>query len=311
MEGADQVARELQGPSAEWGGFHVVGHGIDRHELVEFEDAMRAFFELPIEVKRTVRRTRENARGFYDEELTKNRRDWKEVFDYGADRVADDPDADHSDGINQWPRSAPEIHAPLLRHFESCERVGLALLRGLCNSLGVRTQALDPPFEKHASFIRLNCYAPCPDPAPADAPLFPDTGHFGVHHHTDAGALTVLHQDKIAGLQVEKDGKFLTIDPIEGSLFVNLGDLLQIWSNDRYRSATHRVLANAERTRYSAPLFLNPSYETICEPLLGLITEANPAKFRAVSWAHFRDQRSAGDYADYGAEIQIEDYRIA
>ena len=87
--------------------------------------------------------------------------------------------------------------------------------------------------------------------------------------------------------------------------------MLQVWSNDRYCSPLHRVIVHEDRARCSAPFFLNPSYEAICEPLSGLIAAGEAPCFGAIAWSHFRDQRSAGDFADYGAEIQIDDYRIA
>jgi isopenicillin N synthase-like dioxygenase len=93
-------------------------------------------------------------------------------------------------------------------------------------------------------------------------------------------------------------------------LSVNLADMLQVWSNDRYRSPLHRVIVHRDRERVSAPFFLYPSYETICEPLTGTLGARAKPRFRPISWARFRDQRSAGDYADYGAEIQIDDYRL-
>ena len=86
--------------------------------------------------------------------------------------------------------------------------------------------------------------------------------------------------------------------------------MLQVWSNDRYRSPIHRVIASPDHTRFSAPFFWNPAYETVCAPLPALLG-GEPARYRRVSWADFRDRRSAGDYADYGAEIQISDFRIA
>jgi isopenicillin N synthase-like dioxygenase len=159
--------------------------------------------------------------------------------------------------------------------------------------------------------VRLNRYAPCPDPAAPDAPEFPESGHLGVHHHTDAGALTILYQDTVAGLQAMHKGHWHTVEPIRGALTVNLGDMLQVWSNDRYRSPLHRVIVHRDRARCSAPFFLNPSYETVCEPLPGLLAGNVAPRFKPISWAHFRDQRSAGDYADYGAEIQIDDYRLS
>jgi isopenicillin N synthase-like dioxygenase len=98
---------------------------------------------------------------------------------------------------------------------------------------------------------------------------------------------------------------------VPGALTINLGDMLQVWSNDRYRSPIHRVLASADHTRYSAPFFWNPSYAAVCAPLPELLHGDERAHYRPVSWAEFRDRRSAGDYADYGAEIQISDFRIA
>jgi isopenicillin N synthase-like dioxygenase len=221
------------------------------------------------------------------------------------------PDTGHSDGVNQWPpAAAPDFRGVMLAHYAASDRVARALLRALCQSLDLAPDTLDAAFRPGSSFLRLNRYSPCKEPAPADAPLFPERGHLGVHHHTDAGALTVLFQDDVPGLQAEHDGHFVVIEPVPGALTINLGDMLQVWSNDRYRSPLHRVLANAERTRHSAPFFLNPSYETICAPVPELLGPGEPAHFSPISWSHFRDQRSAGDYADYGSEIQIDDFRL-
>lgn len=302
----DRVARDLEEPCRSWGAFHIVGHGIDAGRLARFEEAMRQFFELPTERKRALRRTRDNARGYYDEELTKNRPDWKEVFDYGAERDA----VHHSDGVNQWPDGQPDMRATLLAHYLDCERVGLSLLRAICVSLGLSPGDLDAAFVDHSSFVRLNRYIAVADPAPPDAPLFPERGQLGVHHHTDAGAITLLFQDDVAGLQVQKDERFVVIEPVPGALTINLGDMLQVWSNDRYLAPVHRVLANATRTRHSAPFFLNPTYDAVCAPLPGLLGPDEPPQFRPISWSMFRDERSAGDYADYGQEIQIEHFRI-
>ena len=60
----------------------------------------------------------------------------------------------------------------------------------------------------HTSFLRLNCYPPCADPAPADAASIPEHGHLGISRHTDSGALTVLLQDMQPGLQVLHDDRW-------------------------------------------------------------------------------------------------------
>jgi isopenicillin N synthase-like dioxygenase len=306
----ERVAAAIAGPCAEWGVFHVVGHGIPPAGLARFADALRRLFDLPAEVKQTLRRTRDNAWGWYDAELTKNRRDWKEVFDYGVERAAGTPVPVHSDGVNRWPAAFPELRDALLAHYQRCEVIARALLRALCAGLDLAPGTLDRAFTDHTSFQRLNRYLPCPDPAPADASLLPDHGTLAVHHHTDAGALTVLWQDEHAGLQVQRGEQLVLVEPVPDALTVNLGDMLQVWSNDRYRSPIHRVLASPHHTRFSAPFFWNPSYAAVCEPLPALL-RSEPAHYRPVSWAEFRDRRSAGDYADYGAEIQISDFKIA
>ena len=305
-----RVAAAITPPCAEWGVFHVVGHGIPPAELTRFADAMRRLFELPAATKQALRRTRANAWGWYDAELTKNRPDWKEVFDYGPERAAGGPAASHSDGTNQWPAAMPDLRDALLAHFHRCETISRGLLRALCAGLGLAPDLLDAAFTNHTSFQRLNRYLPCPDPASADASLLPERGQLAVHHHTDAGALTVLWQDEYAGLQVQRGEDLVLVEPVPGALTVNLGDMLQVWSNDRYRSPIHRVLASAEHTRFSAPFFWNPSYATECAPLPALLRGGEPARYRPIEWGRFRDRRSAGDYADYGAEIQISDFRI-
>jgi len=305
----ERVARALREPAADWGAFHVVGHGIAQTQLARFDSAMRAFFALPREAKRRTRRTRDNARGFYDEELTKNRPDWKEVFDYGAECEPAAQASQHSDGVNQWPEALPGFREALLAHYGACERVGLALLRALCVSLGLPPDILREAFAEHSSFVRLNCYRPSPNPAPPDAPLFPEDAQLGVHHHTDAGGLTLVYQDDVGGLQLWYDDAFRLIEPVDDALLVHMADMLQVWSNDRFCSPLHRALTHGDRTRYSAPFFLNPGYTATCEPLRSLLRAGERAHYRPVSWRHFRDQRSAGDYADYGEEIQIAHFR--
>lgn len=76
----DDVAKAC----ASWGFFQVVNHGLDSGLRARFEEQMRQFFLLPTEVKRAIKRDGSNARGWYDDELTKQRRDWKQGLDIGV-----------------------------------------------------------------------------------------------------------------------------------------------------------------------------------------------------------------------------------
>ena len=306
----DRVARDIEAPSRALGMFHIVGHDLTEADLARFEATMHALFALPGAVKQGIRRSRDNAWGYYDEELTKNRPDWKEVFDYGAEADPDRAAPVHSDGTNRWPPGETGIRDALLAHHAACLRLGQHLLRALSVSLGFAPDRLAAYFDGDSSFVRLNRYPVCEEPAAPDAPPLPDSGHLGVHPHSDAGALTILFQDRVASLQVEIEDRFELVEPVPGALTVNLGDMLRVWSNDRYRSPVHRVLARRDRERFSSPFFYNPRYDTVCQPILASHSSERP-RFRPVSWAHFRDQRSAGDFADYGAEIQVDDYLVA
>jgi isopenicillin N synthase-like dioxygenase len=290
----------------EWGFFQVVGHGVAPGLAARMLEAMRSFFALPAEAKAAIRRTEANAWGFNDRELTKNRRDWKEIFDVGP-AIAAGPLAGNRP---QWPAALPGLRPVIEDWTRACERLGRELLGLLSECLGMPADHLDAGFrDDHTSFLRLNYYPPCLDPAPPDAGFRPPAGHLGIHHHTDSGALTVLLQDDQPGLQVWRDGAWHLVAPRPDALVINIGDVVQVWSNDRYRAPLHRVLASAHAARYSAPYFLNPSGETVYAPLPSTCDADHPARYRPIVWGEFRAARAAGDYADYGDEIQIDAFR--
>jgi isopenicillin N synthase-like dioxygenase len=234
---------------------------------------MAQFFAQPQAAKLAIERTRENAWGFFDQELTKNVRDWKEIFDYG-------PAADSgpmAGSVPQWPEALPSFRVAVEAFYDAAESVAAALLAGISSNLGI-------------------CAAP--------------DEHLGISHHTDAGALTVLLADAEPGLQFFHAGHWHTVAPNPEALTINIGDIVQVWSNDRYLAPLHRVLANASKPRYSAPFFYNPGYAVDYAPLPGVISAASPARYRPINWGEFRAGRAAGDYANYGEEIQISQFRI-
>lgn len=286
----------------EWGFFHLVGHGVAPEVVRDLHAQMHAFFALPAERKRAVERTETNSWGWYDRELTKRQLDWKQVFDVGPE-IPDGPLAGHAP---QWPDDLPAFRTACEAYAAAAERVAFELLDAIGRCLGAEPGALRESFVGHTSFLRLNWYPLCAEPAPADTPTAGD-GTFGIRHHTDAGALTVLTQDDQPGLQVLRDGRWTVVEPTPGALVVNIGDVVQVWSNDRYPAALHRVLASSTAVRYSAPYFFNPSADADYAPL----PSDEPPRYRPINWGAFRTGRHGGDYADHGEEIQISDFRTS
>ncbi|MEX2495762.1 MAG: 2OG-Fe(II) oxygenase family protein [Woeseia sp.] len=135
-------------------------------------------------------------------------------------------------------------------------------------------------------------------------------GYLGVNHHSDAGVLTILLQDEQPGLEIFRRGRWHLVEPCRDALVINIGDIVQVWSNDRYRAALHRVVTSPDAERFSVPFFLNPSWETEYAPLPTMVDDSHPARYRPINWCEFRSRRAAGDYADYGEEVQISQYYV-
>ena len=295
-EGASAAERaraldEVSQAMSEWGFFNASGHGVDARVAARFEAAQRAFFALPKEHKTRVKRQADNSRGWFDDELTKQKLDWKECFDFGAQDGHLDGRSD-VDGYNQWPAEPADFRVACEEYYAEAFALATDLAAAAALSLGLAEGYFDACFEKHTSYLRSNWYPLCPD----------TSANLGIERHTDAGFLTVLMQDSVSALQVFHDGEWTLVPPVEGAYTINVGDQLQVFSNDRYRAALHRVLASEDAERFSAPFFLNTSYGTDALPV-GVADE--DALYLPVNWGDFRRRRFEGDFSDQGEEVQI------
>ena len=301
----DSVVQEIAQACKDWGFFQVVNHGVSADLIDQTWQQCRQFFALPQEQKDAVMRNRENPWGYFNNELTKNQRDKKEVFDYTTDGI--DP---IYQSRNRWPLSHDKFKDTMSDFMLASTELSLKLLQAFCVGLELPPNYLHNLFlDKHTGFVRLNYY-PVDDPMRGTDVEHQSVADLGVHHHTDAGALTVLLQDEVGGLQVHRQGQWHNIPPVDGAFVINTGDMMQVWSNDRYKAPIHRVLEMVDEDRHSIPFFFNPADATDVRPLPSVITVDEPAAYSSIDWTDFRRKRTDGDYADYGAEVQISQYRI-
>ncbi len=301
---AESPIEEIARACREWGFFQIVNHNIVAELIDEVGHNTRKFFQQSVENKESILRSRDNPWGYYNNELTKNQRDKKEVFDFTREGV--DPIYGQR---NRWPQGRDEFRTTMMAYLDTCTELSLKLLEAFCLGLDLPADFMRRDFDgNHTGFVRLNYY-PIKDPMADSGDEHQASADLGIHHHTDAGGLTVLLQDQVSGLQVYREGFWYDIPTVEGAMVINTGDMMQVWSNDIYKAAIHRVLAMDTRERYSIPFFFNPAANCKVSPLPSVIDEQNPSRYQPIEWGSFRGKRSDGDYADYGTEVQISQYR--
>uniref|UniRef100_A0A0A0K2S1 Fe2OG dioxygenase domain-containing protein n=1 Tax=Cucumis sativus TaxID=3659 RepID=A0A0A0K2S1_CUCSA len=189
-------------------------------------------------------------------------------------------------------------------YVEELEKLGHKLMELIATSLGLPAKRFGEYFKGQTSSVRLNHYPLCPSPELA----------LGVGRHKDPGVLTLLAQDDIGGLEVKrkKDGEWIQVKPVPDSYAVDVGDIIQVWSNEKYESVEHRATVNSKRDRYSIAFFFYPSHSTIVEPLEELIGPQNPPKYKPYSFGKFLANRKRSNFKKLNVDnIQISDFKIS
>jgi isopenicillin N synthase-like dioxygenase len=255
----DDLVRQIAGACSEFGFFQVSSHGIPLELLLSFRAQCRSYFALDKKVKIEWKRHAANARGYFDDELTKQRRDWKECLDLGVPYSRDWnlPDSDEKngclDGWNQFPSEEilPGFRNTMIEYFSACAELSLRLAVLMAQGLGrgENEPLLSELKERHTSYLRLNYYPLyCREESKAESKEDPTP--LGISPHKDAGFLTVLLQDDgCHSLQVLNNNCWKIVHPAVSndgtpSLTINTGDIAQVWSNGKYQAPLHRVLTN-------------------------------------------------------------------
>lgn len=288
------------------GFFLLAGHGLD--DLIErtFVEGQK-FFDADRSVKESVRRTQEVSLGYFDRELTKRRRDHKEVFDYV------DPQRGGDRNPNQWPGDiGPELfRQTMVDFFDEFAKLAARTTSLVLETLGLESQTIEGERgSRQSSAVRLNHYN-IGDPVPEEErDGLAELGETALGYHTDPGVLTLLLQDDVGGLQAESSAHgWIDVEPQPGTIVVNLADSIQVWSNDQYRAAVHRVLPMTTQTRMSIPFFYNPPTNAVIEPIAELVDGSE--RYRPFTWREFMGARNADNFEDLGeADTQIANYAL-
>ncbi|EOA36757.1 hypothetical protein CARUB_v10012607mg [Capsella rubella] len=267
LQGGDVV--EKIGEAAEkWGLFQVVNHGIPVEVLEKMIQGMRSFHEQDPEAKKPFY-SRDHSKGVvyytnFDLHSNTDAASWRDTL---ACYAAPQPPR-----LEDLPAVCGEI---LMEYSKELLNLGELVCKILSEALGLDSDYLKDMDCAKSQYMAGQYYPPCPQP---DLTI-------GINKHTDSSFITILLQDNIGGLQVLYDSQYwVDVSPIPGALVVNIGDLLQLISNDKFISAEHRVLANgSSEPRTSVVCFFSTfmkANERVYGPIKDLLSDENPAKYR-------------------------------
>ncbi|NNF78924.1 MAG: isopenicillin N synthase family oxygenase [Rhizobiales bacterium] len=299
-EAFGEVASEISSACALSGFFYVSGHGIPNGAIDTLRETSRQFFSQSDGHKRRIAINQHN-RGYLGPGEARMRgaakTDMKEVFFWGRDLPPDDPDVQAGVplcGPNLWPEDPPGFREHVVTYSEAVGRTGDLLLQAIAVSLGAERSFFTSRYQRPMLRGQLIHYPPLPEDAPAD--------QFGVAPHSDFGCITLLLQ-QTAGLEVlAKNDEWIAAPPLEGTLVINIGDLLERWSNNRLPSTRHRVRNQSRNGRYSIAMFYDPSPRAVVDPRdLGA---PEPAAFPPVEAAEYVLGRNKGAFAHYDPAIK-------
>jgi hypothetical protein len=164
-------------------------------------------------------------------------------------------------GKNLWPQRRAELKETYKRYLENMLALGEALMTAMGSALGEGNSEIFVQYTQKSFWgMRLIGYAPIPKPEQVSEEITDDSISCGAH--TDYGCVTFLLQDSTKGaLQVKStSGEWISVDPIPGAFVVNIGDMMERWTNGLWRSTIHRVVHRGEDFRVSVPFFYEPDF---------------------------------------------------
>ncbi|CAN6286046.1 unnamed protein product [Urochloa humidicola] len=269
----DESAR-LHAACQEWGFFQLINHGVPDDIIEGMKANIEGFFGLPAETKKQFAQERGQLEGYgqlfvvsEDQKL-----DWADIL------YLNTQPPQHRN-MRFWPEKPDTFRSTLDAYSTALKNVADRLLGIMSKNLGLPPEVIASKCVSGIQSVRMNYYPPCTE---ADKVV-------GFSPHSDADLLTlVLQVNEVQGLQVKRDdGSWVPVLPLKGAFVINVGDILQIFTNGRYRSIEHRAVINAESARLSVAAFHSSSIHATIGPLGELVADQEELMYKTVDHESF------------------------
>ncbi|KAJ0967288.1 hypothetical protein J5N97_024205 [Dioscorea zingiberensis] len=266
-----EVVEKVKNAAEMFGFFQVVNHGMSQELMDEIVDGVKRFFEEDVEVKKK----------YYTRDINKKVKHNSNFDLYTS------PAANWRDTVfcNMAPEPPEAEELPLacreeiMRFLVESKKLAVVLFELISEGLGLKPDHLKEMECMKGVDLACHYYPPCPEPELT----------LGTSKHSDSDFLTILMQDKvIGGLQVLHQDQWIDVPPTPGSLVINIGDFLQLMSNDKFKSVEHRVLASKDGPRISmASFFITTSCvqsSRLYGPIKEVLSDGSDPVYKEVSW---------------------------
>ncbi|PWA34910.1 hyoscyamine 6-dioxygenase [Artemisia annua] len=250
----------------------VINHGVPDEMMADMRVLYDEFFNMPVEDKL----------GVYAEKFGKGCTLYTSGMNYAKEDVhywkdtLKHPCHPLEEHTPSWPEKPTRYREEVGKYSIEVRKMGFKILELIAEGLGLNKGHFEEVGREQS--MAINHYPPCPDPSLA----------MGIGGHTDPNLITFLQQDHY-GLQIQKDGQWMGIEPIPNAFVVNLGYQLQIISNGKLKSAEHRGVLNSTASRTSIVTFFapNPTLPLVVEPAKELVTSTTPQVFKSYLYNEF------------------------
>jgi len=289
-----EVARQFGAACEHTGFLMVTGHGVAAGVTQRMLESCRAFFDQPEDEKRRLCPAIENGPGYrpiashslartLDAIAPGDLNEGYLISPLIDDRRLPAEYVGSAEGAkwfrpNVWPSVPADFREAWIAYYQTMASLASTLMHISALALDVPETYFDERIDKHTSQLSARRYPP------VDGETLPNQQRAGAH--SDYGAITILWKDAGAdSLQViGKRGDWEDVVPVADCFIINIGDLLAQWTNDRWVSTLHRVVAPRDpaaraRSRYSLPFFFKPNYDALIEPIPSCVGAGRPAKY--------------------------------